>query len=78
MPLVEIKDIDALINNKPFFDQPAKNKWEVYEKLVKMPRNDDCTMNYFYNQNCYKLIGIDLSREVNKTIFLHKLISLEN
>ena len=74
MPLVEIKDIDALINNKPFFDQPAKNKWEVYEKLVKISRRNDCTIN----TNCYKLIDIDLSREVNKTIFLHKSISLEN
>ena len=24
MPLVEIKDFDALIDNKPFFDQPVK------------------------------------------------------
>ena len=24
MPLVEIKDFNALINNKPFFDQPVK------------------------------------------------------
>ena len=26
MPLVEIKDFNALINNKSFFDQPVKNK----------------------------------------------------
>ena len=26
MPLVEIKDFNALIDNKPFFDQPVKNK----------------------------------------------------
>ena len=26
MPLVEIKDFDALIDNKPFFNQPVKNK----------------------------------------------------
>ena len=25
MPLVEIKDFNALIDNKPFFDQPMKN-----------------------------------------------------
>ena len=24
--LVEIKDLNALIENKPFFDQPVKNK----------------------------------------------------
>ena len=30
MPLVEIKDFNALIDNKPFFDQLVKNKQEVY------------------------------------------------
>ena len=32
MLLVEIKDFNALINNKPFFDQSVKNKQETYEK----------------------------------------------
>ena len=35
MALVEIKDFDALIDNKPFFDQPVKNKQEAYENLLK-------------------------------------------
>ena len=26
MPLIEIKGFNALIDNKPFFDQPVKNK----------------------------------------------------
>ena len=43
MPLVEIKDFSVVINNKPFFDQPLKNKQESYEKLVGMSRNDDYT-----------------------------------
>ena len=30
MPLVEIKDFNALIDNKPFFDQPVKKKQEAY------------------------------------------------
>ena len=30
IPLVEINDINALIDNKPFFDQPVKNKQEAY------------------------------------------------
>ena len=47
MPLVEIKDFDALIDNKPFFYQPVKNKQEPYEKPVEMLRNDDyATGNY--------------------------------
>ena len=41
MPLVEIKDFNALIDNKPFFDQPVKNKQETYEKLIEMSKNDD-------------------------------------
>ena len=36
MPLVEIKDFNALVNNKPFFDQPVKNKQESYDKLIKI------------------------------------------
>ena len=29
MPLVKIKDFNALIDNKPFFDQPGKEKQEA-------------------------------------------------
>ena len=46
MPLVEIKDFNALIDNKPFFDQPVKKqkkKQEAYEKLTKMSRNNHHT-----------------------------------
>ena len=43
MPLVEVKDFNALIDNKPILDQRLKNKQEPYEKLVKMSRNDDYT-----------------------------------
>ena len=43
MPLVEIKDFNGLIYNKPFFDQPVKNKQGLFEKHVEMSRNDDCT-----------------------------------
>ena len=39
VPLVEIKDFNALIDTKPLFDQRMKNKQEVYKKLVKMSRN---------------------------------------
>ena len=43
MPLIEIKDFNVLIDNKPFFDQSVKNKEERYEKLIEMSRNDDYT-----------------------------------
>ena len=36
MSLVDIKDFNALIDNKPIFDQPVKDKQEAYEKLIEM------------------------------------------
>ena len=39
IPLVEIKDFNVLINNKPFFDHSVKNKQEAYEKLFEMYKN---------------------------------------
>ena len=71
MPLVEIEDFNVLIDNKSLFNQPVKNK-QVYEKLVKMSRNNDYTtgnlLDFSYHQNCYKLVGIDLSRQANRSI----------
>ena len=70
MLLVEIKDFNALIDNKPFFDQPMKNKQEPYGKLVEMSKNYDFAtgnlLDYLYHQNSYKLIGKDLSRKTTK------------
>ena len=72
MPLVEIKDFNALVDNKRFFDQPVKNKQEANEKLVKMLRNDDYItgnlLDYLCHQKFYKLIGKDLSRQTNTSI----------
>ena len=59
MPLVEIKEFNALTNNKSFFDLPVKNK-QAYEKFIEMSKNDDYTTGnllYFsYHQNLYELI----------------------
>ena len=69
---VEIKDFNALIDNKEFFDQAVNNKEELYEKLVEMSRNDDYTtrnlLNYLFHQNYYKVISTDLSRQANASI----------
>ena len=43
MPLVEIKYFNALVDNKPFFDQSVKNKQESYGKPIAMSKNDDNT-----------------------------------
>ena len=72
MPLAEIKGFNLLIDKKPFFDKPVKNKQETQEKLVKMSRNNNYTttgnlLDYLYHQK-YKFIGIDLSRQTNTSI----------
>ena len=36
MPVVEIKDFNALIESKPCFDQEVKNWQQVYEKLIEI------------------------------------------
>ena len=38
MSLVEIKYSNALIDNKPFFGQPVKNKQQAYEKLRNLKK----------------------------------------
>ena len=72
MPLVEIKDFNALIDIKPFFDQPVTNRQEKYERFIEMSKNDDYTtgnlLHFSYHQNYYKHIDIDLSRKTS-TIF---------
>ena len=54
VPLVEIKDFHALIDNKLFIDQPVKIKQETYKKLTEMSRNDNNTagklLDYLYHQ----------------------------
>ena len=81
MLLVEIKDFNALIDNKSLFDQPVKNKQETYGKLIEMSRNDDYTtgnlLDFSYHQNYYKPIDIDLSRQTNANI-PQQLILQEN
>ena len=63
MPLVETKDFNGLNDNKPFFDQPVKNKHEAYEKLIEISRNDDYTtgnlLDFSYYENYYKFIIVD-------------------
>ena len=60
MSWAQIKDFNALIDNKPFFDQPVKSKREVYVKLIGVSRNDDHTtgklLDYYqiYHTNKYK------------------------
>ena len=72
MPLLELKDFNALIENKPFFDQSVKNKQEAYEKPIEISRNNDYItrnlLDFSYHQNYYTLNGINLSRQTNRSI----------
>ena len=68
VPKVEIKDFNVLIDGKPFFEIPVKNKEEAYEAIIEMSKNNDYTtgnlLDYEYFKDHYKLIAIDLSKEI--------------
>ena len=52
---------NALVDNKPFSDQPVKNKQEEYEKHTEMSKNNGYTtssaLDFSDHQNYYKLVG---------------------
>ena len=37
---VEIKDFNVLIDGKPFFEIPVKNKEEAYDQIIEMSKNN--------------------------------------
>ena len=43
LPKAEIKDFNVLIDGKPFFEIPVKNKEEAYEAIIKMTKNNNYT-----------------------------------
>ena len=67
-PTIEITGFTVLIDGKSFFDVPVKNKEEVYQKIIEMSSNNDYTsgnlLDYEYFSKHYKLIAIDLSRQI--------------
>ena len=67
VPKVEIKDYNIIIDGKPFFEIPVKNKEETYEKIIEISENSDYTtgnlLDYEYFKDHYKLIAIDLSKQ---------------
>ena len=52
--------------------QQKTNKKRIKNLFLEMSRNNDYTtgnlLDYSYHQKYYKLIGIDLSRQINMTI----------
>ena len=67
-PSNEIKYFNVLIDGKSFFDRSIKNKEEAYGKIIEMSKNNDYTtgnlLNYDYFSNHYKLLAIDLSKQI--------------
>ena len=61
-----------LIDGKPFFEIPAKHKEEAYEAIIEMTINNDYTttnfLDYEYFKDHYKLIAIDLSKQIELEI----------
>ena len=68
LPKVEIKDFNVLIDGKPFFEIPVKNIEEAYEQNIKMSKNNDYAtdnlLDYEYFKDHYRLIAIDLSKQI--------------
>ena len=68
-PTIEIKDFNVLTDGKSFFDVPIKSKEETYEAIIEMSKNSDYTtgnlLDYEYFSKHYKLIAIDLSKQID-------------
>ena len=67
-PSVKIKDFNVLIDDKCFFDVPVRNKEETYALIIEISKKNDYTnfnlLNYQYFTNHYKLVAIDLSKQI--------------
>ena len=63
-----IKDFNVLIDVNSFFEVPVENKDETYENIIEMSKTNGYTtgnlLNYEYFLKHYKLIAIDLSRQI--------------
>ena len=68
VPKIEIKDSNVLIDGKSFLNVPVKNKEEAYEQIMNIGKNNDYTtgslLDYKYVSKHYKLIAIDLRKQV--------------
>ena len=74
MSLVEIKDFNALIDNKTFFNEPVKSKQKVDEKLIEMSRSGDYATGNFgiFKIIMNSLVLIYLDKQIH--VSLNKLI----
>ena len=54
VPKVETKDFNVLIDGKPFFEIPVKNKEEAYEQIIEMSKNNDYTTDNLLDYEYFK------------------------
>ena len=68
VPKVETKGFNVLIEGKPFFEIPVKNKEVVYEQITETSKNNDYAtsnlLDYEYFKDHYQLIATDLSKQI--------------
>ena len=69
MPKVEIKDYNALIDGNALFELPVKNVDETHEKIIQITDHSGYytrgnLLDYEYFKEHYKLIAIDLSKQI--------------
>ena len=64
----KIKDFNVLIDGKSFFDVPVKNKEEAYKIFFEISKSGyyatGILMDYEYLSKRYKLVPIDLSKQI--------------
>ena len=54
VPKAEIKDYNVIIDGKPFFEIPVKNKEETYEKIIEISKNSDYTTGNLLDYEYFK------------------------
>ena len=69
LPSVEIKDYNVFIDGNAFFELPIKNIEETYEKIIQITDYSGYytrgnLLDYEYFKEHYKLIAIDLSKQI--------------
>ena len=69
LPNVEIKDYNILIDGNAVFELPMKNLEETYEKTIQITDHSGYytrgnLLDYEYFKEHYKLIAIDLSKQI--------------
>ena len=69
VPSVEIKDYNVLIDVNAFFELPIKSLEETYKKIIQITDHSGYytrgnLLDYKYFKEHYKLIAIDLSKQI--------------